>query len=477
MPFIIKDYEELKKHFENTKPIYLKKVDKETIEQLEQPRRDQVKFLIYTIETLDKQMKKEISAVNARPINSSKAQLVVDSKIKQIKLNGSLALYGAMMLISTMITESRYILQGSLLRDRLNLGMGITAEQTPDEQQYWRFYRALNLFLKRIYTKENPALGIAPDNPFRFLQVDVLEAIIKRSYELEESSCNALVTSFKADDDSIVSANEFSTHVELPDECTKPLGTWSKLKTALNDLTNTELGIKKVADIPLLKNKARRTQLTFLNCLAETLDAIPLISGIYNEDKIAILAGAMYMVREQINTEYGKPCLSTDEIANSTVHTGLTEILHANGAKPEVIEALVAATNRFITYMTIQSTKIRSSHMFSRIESFDLKGTLALTQSIIKSCRSKELTTALTAYKEELEAARKKDHPKDAEQSSLLSSLMGGVAKLAFFSQPTPPSTGTGVASTVEADIEEEEEVVTHVADLSKHVGTHRKMR
>lgn len=149
-------------------------------------------------------------------------------------------------------------------------------------------------------------------------------------------------------------ANANSFHVEKPIDSSivEQFKSWDEMKGALHQLILDELSDKNVAKISAL-SQARSAQLKFLQTMAEQLDKIP-NQSLEPSEKMAILAGAMYIVRGQIAQEYGKDPLSNDKISATVIHTGLSTILHANADCCEDKEVLIAAANKFIRHMVIE---------------------------------------------------------------------------------------------------------------------------
>ena len=454
MPFILKEYSDLKKEFENTKEIILKRSGFGSIEQIATTRREQIKFLVYVIENLDHQ-EQAPRRMPARTVGQ-KAGI----------------LYGAMSVISAIITESLSRGQGSLLRDRLNVCMGITVDEKPDAQQSLHFYRDLNQFLKVMYTNLDSRKGIHFNHPLRFVHIDALERFVKRSFELEEASYNALLASFSKDGQNTAKADAYQT-MPVPAKLVSQFENWATLQKNLNALINEELGAKNVADVKLLKTKSRATQLGFLQKLAETLADIPSFK-MQPADRTAILAGAMYMVREQIGSEYSKTPLSSDDIGGSLIHTGLTKILKAKESAPEDTEALVTAAQRFITFMTTEGRSIRVNHPFSKLAGFDCQSLCTLTQNIIKTCRVKALDNALPDYRAALNAEREAaEAAKKPEESSGYSftGMLGSLGRQLFFT----PGPAVQAAKEEEDEIEEEEQAPPSAKqDLVKAAKQHK---
>lgn len=408
MTFELKGYNELKAHFKETVEIILKKYKiKSSIEELIEPRRSQVKFINYTIESLD-----------------ARIEETNHSNMPRVLAEAARTLNGAMLLVSAQVTESLGTIQrNSLLRDRLNLGMGITDENIPTNFDLNKCYEELNKFFKLIFVEKNSRKGLKAEHDLQYIPLDMLVGLMKRSYELEELSHKNALADFALDGKAVINPRNFKT-APVAASIIAPFTNWETLQSALQQLETDELGAKNVADISLL-SKERAAQFSFLKTLVKNLNTL-FPETTKDSLKTAILAGAMCIVREQIGQkEYSKTALSHDDISSSIIHTGLSKILNSKETSPENIEALLHVANDFIMFMTTEPKKYKAKHLFSDIKDFSLPGILELVQSTITNCRKTALDRVVTAYKlleaekaeaerlakEETESATKKAEP------------------------------------------------------------------
>lgn len=428
MTLVLKGYDELKQHFADTISILLTRNKKESIEQLEPTRRHQVKFIRDTIVELDKTIERN---------RDKKSRDIPPALLQQT----TAALYGAMLVISKDITETLSTMQGSTLRDRLNDALG--AEPSPEQGVL--FYKSLNRVLKNIFIERESNKGINPEHFLRFIPLDTLRALMKKSHALEEAAINATVAG-------LVPNGEATTNAEAPYKIEKTttsydpatIHQWEQLKAAFDKLIIDELAAKNKASVSNLSNKNRVIQLSFLQRVANELAAIPQ-SKISSTDKTAILAGALYLVRECIGQEYRYPILSTEDIPGSIVHTGLSQILNVKAAKPEDIEVFVAAVNRFMLTMIADlgtepkaAPKYkRATHLFSAIPGFSTEQFMELAQSIIRTCRNQALDIAYQKTLAVPELAVTATRPE-----SVVGTVTGMVSTLFFGGkQPAPAET------------------------------------
>jgi len=424
MTFTLQDYNQLKKKYYDTKVAVLSKHEKDSIELLKADRREPMKFIEYVIEELDKQIKKQVETPPKKYHH------------KTIPINQREILTAAMHLMSTVIT-SRLSLSSlsldSLLRNRLDTDLEITADNIPGNVISYELYRKLNQFLRIVFNDKDSRNGIDPNNPLRYIDQDTLIIYIKRSYELEEEYYKMAVADLgtagkelRADSYRVTEPILASTLSDLPN--------FETLNEELNSLELKEQGKKSVTKIEELSAE-RVAQLQFLNKLREHLKTIP----IKESDKIAILAGAMYIVREQIGRTYSstrEPLSNADN--GSVIHTGLTKILNAKTNSPENIQDLVRATLHYMTHATLDGVEqIRSRHIFSDIPGFSVQAVLSLSKNMVKTCRLKALDTAVGAYKIALAEQQTSEKEKTGASASGFTGLLSRVG--GFFTSISTP--------------------------------------
>jgi hypothetical protein len=434
MTFTLKDYNELSRNLHQGIQKLLDRDGKKTAEDLEPPRRNQVKFLQYL---------------------STKLGIAIQRNTTHAP-NAYLVLYGAMSLTSTMIADQlTFIHRHSLLMDGLNAAMGITDKEKPSTLQYKDMYSKLNKFLKHIFSTRDSSQGISSNTGVPFVDLDALEGMMHKGYELEEFYQNAALNDYTLNDNP---ADPFRTE-KIPADALElavaPLQSWVELNNAMIELCDTELQDKCVASIHEL-SKNRAFQLNFLHTIADALKAIPL-GHMTKAERTAILAGAMHLVREQIGQiEYQASPLSADSISRSVIHTGLTKLLGAKTTSPQHIETLVQMTTKFMISMTTESQKNKVDHVFSKIKDFSLAALVELAQKIIKTCRSVELSAEVSGSKAVRKAIEEK--AKSQNQPTPPASTITGMLGSLFFGTST---TNPIAAVAKEKDTEEVREVAT----------------
>ncbi|KGP62349.1 type IV secretion protein Dot [Legionella norrlandica] len=427
MTFVLREFEDLKKHFNDTVDIILQREDKKKIEELPSPRKEEIQFLQSVLTKLEDRL----SQHQPQP--------------KSLKPYATV-FYGAMLLICRDIENKLGYMErkeNSLLYTRLMDGMGITDSNLPLPNQYIIFYKELNKLLSFIYVDNDSRKGLKQEHFLQKLSLKELSDFVKLSFLQEERAEKNALAKLTADGKSKIDANTFQVVKTIDASILEPFKSWPEMKEALHKLILEEFSDKNVANFSKLekKNQDRAAQLQFLHTLAEQLDNIP-EQNLASLEKIAILAGAMYIVRGQIAIEYSKAPLSNNELSGSIIHTGLTKILHANAESYEDIEVFITAANRFIRHMTIERPEssnrsitkeaIREKHLFSEITGFNLSSVLPLIQEMIKTCRSEALDACVIKRHEELEALKPK-----SQKSSITGTISGYVGNWWGSKKPT----------------------------------------
>lgn len=459
MTFKIQEYNQLKEKYQKTKKTYLEyHGNKESIEGLDPARKEAMKFIECIIAELDKSI-----------AEMSKQSEAYSGKKKPRKLPSPSPTPAELLtvtthLISTFITANlgKFAFD-SKLRNLLNADLEMD-DHTPNDVTFYRLYRKLNGFLRIYFTNQDSREGIALDNPFRFIDKKSLISFIKTALDQEELYFNKVVGALETASKEInapslqeeipviavgVADNEArikSYRVREPAIAKNMpgLSSFSALDDSITTLEQEERDAKGITKIEELQNNNRKTQLLVLNKLRESLSD----AHIKEQDKIAILAGTMYIVREQISSEsiFYHPLSNTDN--NSLIHTGLTKRLNAKDYSSEDIHDLVKAALSYITYLTLNNMEqIRARHIFSDIPSFSLKDTLKLGQKMLTVCRIKSLDAASAAYdaalekqnaKDKADAALAEQKAKAQEPSSSFASLLEYVG--GFFSSISTPA-------------------------------------
>ncbi|MBL7480404.1 hypothetical protein [Legionella bononiensis] len=411
MTLVLKDFDELERQFNDCVAFVLKREKKDSIAALPSRRRDELQFLSTIIHELKTQI------TNAK---SGEKRAVATRSVD--------VLYAAMNVIIADIDRSKSAYESSgKVKERLNIAMGISVEHQPSPDQAAKFYKSLNQFMKQIYVDDDSRKGFKKDHILQSVPMDKLVKFAKICFEFELLAQNDINNSLVVGEKAKSDGAWYKPGKEVPESIVAPFKTFANLKDELHNLIITESADKNAADIASLDDN-RAVQLQFLNSLSISLSG-PKASGIKETEKTAILAGAMYLVRGHIATEYGYEPLSHVDIKpsllrnGSVVHTELTTILKAKETPVEDIEVLVTAANQYIRHMTVQSVEskesIKPEHIFSTIKNFLLNPILSMAQLIIRSCRDKAIDHCVVELNKEIEASK----PKEASSSSYASSL------------------------------------------------------
>lgn len=409
MTFELKELSTLKKEFNDAVDVLLKRDKKiKKIEDLSNPRKYELQYLTAILSRLEEQ-------VSERTIKPQVA---------------ALTFYGAMQTVMRDIENKRGMLDSSgLLSDSLANIIGINAEvraeNKPDLYQTSKFYTALNEFLKQIFINNDSRKGFKKEHILHVIPTNHLNELIETSYLLSKNAEKAIVDSLATTGQSIVVfekptpptveekketpvveeqktvfIGEYAASKKSPISATGRFGSWEDLTLALDDLIKDELADKNVSKINKL-GLHRAAQLHFLNTIKAAVQA----TGINESEKLAVLAGAMHLVRKQIDDEYASAILTSTE--NSIIHKGLDKIL---GKKGEVdaqdIEALIFSTTQFMRFLSVEpkaeaKKSIRNKHIFSEIAGFDLKNTFTLCIDMIHDCRNVALHHVVEEFNKE----------------------------------------------------------------------------
>ncbi|KTD40332.1 substrate of the Dot/Icm secretion system [Legionella parisiensis] len=425
MTFVSKELSELRKHFDDTVQIILKREHKGKIEDLPNKRKFELQFLSSILERLEeKSQEKNSTAVATNLVN---------------------IFYGAMLTVIQDIENNRGLLESSgllhaRLVDAIGNGDDVKTEDKPDLYQISKFYTALNAFLNHVFIEDDSRKGFAKNHMLTAVPTENLSKLIHTSYKLENEAQRAIIASFTTDGQTPVELSKFKAAKKSPASATDRFGGWDKLNADLDELIKDELADKNVSRIEKL-SKERVAQFHFLNAIRNTLKT----SEIDEAEKVAILAGAMHLVRQQIKVVYDASYLSKKE--NSVVFTGLSKILAVDVVNQQDVESLLASATQFIQFMTVDPKNngkkaIRSNHIFSSITDFNLKATFNLLIDMIYACRTDALNDAVEEFKKETKL------PEKTSKGGYLASALG------YF------------RAKKEDDSEEEDEVLEHKSGI-----------
>ncbi len=395
MTFALKDFEALKKHFNDTVKVLLlrEKKDPETheIKDLEK-RREETLFL-----------KAVLTELEARITSNTPRNLKPYAEI----------FYGAQALILQDIEDHRgYTEKPGLLHDRIIEGLGMESSH-PDIYQEAKHFGAFNSFMKLMYIEGDSRNGLQTPNAMDSVPFDKLTSLITKGHQLEEAAQKKITRAFLSGGKTEAHANGFNVTQDIPASAIAQFTTFEALNKSLDDLRLKEIAHKNKVNTGVIDNKDRAIQFQSLLNMAHTLEH----SRIKPNEKLGILAGTMLLVREQIGYEYGKTPFSKDDITEtllsygSVIHTGLTEILKAKEMAREDAEALMSSARNFMIHMCIEHSdnkgeikeSIRTKHIFSNIEGFNLTSVLDFMQKLIKCSRVDSLNRCVTDHKKAIE--------------------------------------------------------------------------
>lgn len=435
MTFELKELSTLKKEFNDAVDVLLRRDKKGKIEDLSNPRKYELQYLSSILNRLEEQ-------INERSMKSQFA---------------AITFYGAMLTVMRDIENKRGMLNSSgLLNDSLADIIGINAEVSeenkPSIYQTNKFYTSINEFLKQIFVNNDSRQGFKKDHILRAIPTAHLSELVETSYLLSTDAEKAIVNSLVADgqttvvfqkpnnvveqkkepstavaekrevpvavaEKKVVFIGEYQASKKAPQSAVARFGSWEKLNHALDDLLKDELAHKSVSKINKIYED-RATQLLYLTTLIKALQT----KEIDESEKIAILAGAMHLVRKQIDIEYATAIVTSPD--NSIIHKGLDKILgKTSEVAPQDVESLICSTTQFMRFLTIEhktdeKKAIRSKHLFSEIAGFELKDIFNLCIDMIQECRINALHHVIDEFKKEGKGAKKP--PKGYIASALL---------------------------------------------------------
>lgn len=410
MTFALKEFEDLRNKFNDTVTVLLGRELKNITNPDERKRIENLPEHA-RIEQLSEPRKYEIQYLKAV---LTELELQVRNKTKTSK-QCSQVFYAAMFIIHKDIKDHLGRFQsaeGSHLHTSLTDIMGINDKNTPEPRQLTECYKSLNKFLSPIFIENDSRKGLKIEHHLlQNVPFEHLVSLLKKGYKLDKEANILSGNTFRAEGKSSVEPT-YRPERELPEQTITQLTSWDELKKGLHNLILEERTDKNVSSISHIPNKVRQAQIQSLEIIEAALSKSQ--PSLKNSEKIAVLAGAMYIVRGQIAQEYKKEPLSNSKaLENSIIHTGLTKILKAKDAKFEDIEALIQSTNQYVLHMTvefagsskeIQKDAIRTNNIFSKAEEFKLIPFLALAQDIINICRDGALDVCVEAIKPKVNA-------------------------------------------------------------------------
>jgi hypothetical protein len=402
MTFTLKDFAALKKHFNDTVTVFLKRDDKDSIDEIRDNRKEELFFLKSVLDDLESRIAKS-HVTNLKPYADIFA--------------------GAMLVIKQHVKANLGMIESedhSKLFKRLEDALVSTQDKEPPSlYQLASYYKALNGYLSVLYSKGDSRLGLKVSSVFDGLPLSTLASIVTISYSEEERVRNEIAKKYSAGGSAEPKLyRDYKFPKATPETAVEKFGGFDKLKKSLDDLILEQFAKKTGATLAELPNKTRASQLHTLEKLAGCLASSSATMVLKEPERTAILAGAMLLVREQIGLEYKKPPFSLVKVG-SNVHQGLTGILNIDKTSREDAQALIAAAQNFIAYMTLERTEakgvvvesVKSKHIFSEVvgTGFNLVSVMNLMNSLIKFCRIDVLVNSVKARQAALDAAKPKE--------------------------------------------------------------------
>lgn len=395
MTFVLKDFKELKKYFDDTVTVFLEHHEKKTLAELPSPRKDQLLFL-----------QRILGYIQSKGENS------VDT-----------GCYYAAMLVVRQDARNNFSLMrgeteaGSKLCERINECLGITDKNQPELKQYSTWHKELNeVLFNALFISKDSRKGLNKEHPFADLERNVLIRLIKLNYKMEEVVSKDSLLSLPAAGQSKVIALTFKpshTDSALTQEIVNKFNSFTELTVELRKMISTHLGKRDTGTVNNLSPE-RAAQIEFLQKIALSLESIEYPdtkngkiakeAGAQDFDKTAILAGAMHIVRAQIALSYGLDAIASDD-KHSAVYKRLNELLKMHNESPENVYMLVSAANEYIQHLIVETAgnkvQIRETHPLSST-GFDLSKIADVIFAVFKSCHNQILDNAFnTAYPKE----------------------------------------------------------------------------
>lgn len=382
MTFKFKGLIELEAHLDRTIDIMLKHNKKDIIEELHEPRRSELLMLSMALTDIKTPKIEEHEIVSSSASSKKAKASAAASKVDAATDINHLAAYYGLMLAARIHTGD---LNGKLakrLADAVGINEQVKDEDKPSTYDFSHFHEETTKYLQsKLFAANDSRQGIQKGHIFSAVAPEKLKELLEINYVLEKEAQIEVIKSLAVTEKQPARVYNKQT----PETAVAVFPSWAKLIEALDTLIANELADKNVATINEL-DPARAAQLYFLEALGKQLKT----AKIDEKEKIAILAGSMHVVHQQIKLEY-----KYLDPNSSLTYRELGALLHLKTAKTQDVEALLHAANQYLRYTTItaithahvNTREIYSKHPFASIEGFDLKGVLALLQNMICDTR------------------------------------------------------------------------------------------
>lgn len=389
MTFSLKDFNSLKIGFEAAIKHILECEGKTKVNELAEKRKEEILFIQVVISQLEQQFE------SAEPTPQA---LAYASKV----------IAGALLLMEQDIIANlgRFEYpEGSLLYQSIHSLLGKNENNIPDSCQVTEYMRALNKFLEVIYEGGDSRNGLSSENIFYEINPKRFASFLKLSYEFEAQNYKTYTE--QGIGKSVTQQTHINKHpfraraIIAPSSPlieNKDFG-FDRLKASLDQVMILERRANGVSDITQIKNKTRAVQLQFLEKLANHLDTK---SALAKEEfreptRIAILAGAMLLVREEISMgEYKSKKALDKTTTGSVVHTELSKILALDKLSSEDALIFMQTTHQYLTTLMLERLDIKGrafkdvhaeKHIFSDIKKFSASEVLSSCENMIAELR------------------------------------------------------------------------------------------
>lgn len=314
--------------------------------------------------------------------------------------SSNLILIGAMSLVCATIEES-----SSLLRDHLQ---AIIDEQTLSLSDLKKCYSLLNVFFNNTLFETNPnnlQRTMKAEHKLSNIPSEKLGRYIERSYMLEARIDPAADTDgLSPTSSSSIAASSTSIPVIIQQTFTS----YENLLGQYNDLLKEELTKHRKAKIAALP----ASRVPQYNFLVYIIEALRQNTSKEDNEKMAILAGAMWLVRASISQEYTGLTFSVEN--KSRTHEILSSILQSGTTPPETVDFVLDKMYAFLIE-TRKSNPENTNTIPPDVQEI-LPSLLELTQQTIASNR-------ISVLKDEMKRIRKEERAKESAEASVMDTI------------------------------------------------------
>ncbi|MDR3503470.1 MAG: hypothetical protein P4L79_12910 [Legionella sp.] len=433
MTFKLKTLKELKDHFNRTKDMVLDYEHAISFDKLEEPRMSSAMILLEAVLLkieeqinvlakdkeekllkLDEKLKIELEKTKLdgeKPKLSptkikeeaEKTKNKIESRFNENVQNYTLAFYGAMLIAQNeihLIGRNRAKMLSSSIAQTIGIGASVSAEDHPNANNYEAFHVMFNALMQsHLFPNADARKGFKEEHMLSKLSKDDLERILTTGYLFEKSARITVVDGLATNGKGVIDITAYKVEKETPTSATERFQSFAELKKELDSIITAELVSKGKGTINEVE--ARATQLNFMEKICALVETLT----IKDTEKTAIVVGAMYLVRKQIQKSYQDSlihCMRSPD--NSEIHKKFGGLLGAESVSHLDHESLLQAANNFIRYATLENKQteqqnkqteqkkptekvINESHPFAKIDGFKLPEVLNLFFEAIYSSR------------------------------------------------------------------------------------------